>query len=67
MDSIYLIESLHEKIPSDNFIFFKEDTRRIFLQFFEYFKESVEYINSSIDLKKHLIVDEEILSPKNNS
>jgi len=64
MDSIYLIESLHEKIPSDNFIFFKEDTRRIFLQFFEYFKESVEYINSSIDLKKHLIVDEEILSPK---
>ena len=63
-DSTYLIKSLHEQIPENNISFFKEDTHKIFLQFFSYFQESVDYIKSSIDLKSHLIVDEEISSPK---
>jgi hypothetical protein len=62
-DSINLIKSLHEQIPENNISFFK-DSHEIFLQFFSYFKESAEYINSSIDLKNHLISDEKISSPK---
>ena len=62
-DSIHLIQSLNEQMNSNNISFFK-DSHEIFLQFFSYFKEAVEYINSSIDLKNHLISDEQISSSK---